>query len=305
MSEAKSVTIRPIRPGDRQPWATMRHALYGGSHSEHEAETRAFFSGECLDVRAVYVAESQHPSQLIGFIELNIRNYVEGASSNRVAYLEGWWVDPARRRRGIGRKLVEQAVRWARGQGCRELASDADLTNTGSIAAHQSLGFAETDRIVCFLRTVDGTDEPEPAIRPISETDIPDLFRLRIATWENDRGAEELENLGITPQSVAEKLHTTHCGWIATCGPESVGFAMGNRKTGELWVIAVLPEFEGRGIGRRLMAAVENDLAKAGWNEIWLTTYRDDSWRAVGFYRRLGWKDWKIDDDRYMRKDLS
>ena len=58
---------------------------------------------------------------------------------------------------------------------------------------------------------------------------------------------------------------------------------MGNLKTGEMWVIAVLREFEGRGIGRQLLARVEDWLRSEGWDEIWLTTDVDESLRAVGF----------------------
>ena len=40
-----------------------------------------------------------------------------------------------------------------------------------------------------------------------------------------------------------------------------------------------------------------------GWEEIWLTTDVDENLRAVGFYRHLGWEDWKFEDgDRFMRK---
>ena len=87
-------------------------------------------------------------------------------------------------------------------------------------------------------------------------------------------------------------------------GSRVVGFAMGNRDDGEMWVIAVLKEFEDRGIGRRLLGFVEEWLFAEGWEEIWLTTDPDETFRAVGFYRRLGWRDWKLepDGDRFMKK---
>jgi ribosomal protein S18 acetylase RimI-like enzyme len=78
---------------------------------------------------------------------------------------------------------------------------------------------------------------------------------------------------------------------------------MGNRQTGEMWVIAVQPEFENRGIGTRLMAMAEAWSWSAGWTEIWLTTDPYEAFRALGFYRRLGWCDWKFENgDRLMRK---
>jgi ribosomal protein S18 acetylase RimI-like enzyme len=82
-----------------------------------------------------------------------------------------------------------------------------------------------------------------------------------------------------------------------------VGFAMGNRVNGEMWVIAVLPYYEGRGIGAELLRRVEDWLWSQGWSEIWLTTDVDPALRAYGFYRRQGWIDHEIRDGaRFMKK---
>jgi len=143
------------------------------------------------------------------------------------------------------------------------------------------------------------------SFRSITPADVPALFPVRVATWHNDRGAAELTALGITPASVTTMLATTHAGWLAEADGQVIGFAIGNRATGEMWVIAVLKAWEGQGIGRRLLQTVEDDLAAAGWRETWLTTDTDENFRAVGFYRRAGWRDWKFEGgDRYMRKTL-
>ena len=139
--------------------------------------------------------------------------------------------------------------------------------------------------------------------REITAQDIPELFRVRIATWHNNQGAKQMSALGITHESVRAMLECgSHRGWLCEIDGMVVGFTMGNKLTGEMWVIAVLQEYEGRGVGRKLMALVEDWLWSEGWKEIWLTTDPDESVRAVGFYRRLGWKDWKLDRDQYMRK---
>jgi ribosomal protein S18 acetylase RimI-like enzyme len=62
------------------------------------------------------------------------------------------------------------------------------------------------------------------------------------------------------------------------------------------WVIAVLPEYERRGIGNRLMGLAEEWLLARGCARAWLTTDVDTQLRAYGFYRRRGWADWKIED---------
>ena len=41
---------------------------------------------------------------------------------------------------------------WAKEKGCREFASDCELTNTDSLKFHLSLGFQEANRIICFTK---------------------------------------------------------------------------------------------------------------------------------------------------------
>jgi len=55
--------------------------------------------------------------------------------------------------------------------------------------------------------------------------------------------------MGITPDSVAEKLATFFKGWLCAVDDQAVGFCIADRENGELWVIAVLHPCDGRGIG--------------------------------------------------------
>lgn len=91
----------------------------------------------------------QHP---VGFVELSLRSYAEGCQSDNVAYVEGWYVVPEARGHGVGRALIEAAEDWARRQGSTELASDANLDNTASAAAHKALGFSEVGQLRCFRK---------------------------------------------------------------------------------------------------------------------------------------------------------
>jgi len=151
-----------------------------------------------------------------------------------------------------------------------------------------------------------GDDMPLDArltIRPIEPADIPALFRVRTVTDENRLTMEELAALGINEQSVAEKLRGNFKGWVCEDNGRVVGFAMGDRSTGEMWVIAVLPSHIRRGIGGALLEKVDGWLFSEGCQELWLTTDIDPSLRAYSFYIKHGWEDWKIEDGmRYMRK---
>jgi len=146
--------------------------------------------------------------------------------------------------------------------------------------------------------------DTRPIYRIIESEDIPALFDVRIATWHNEHGREELTQMGITHDSVNGLIQSTHRGWLCEVQGRVIGFAMGNRETAEMWVIAVLDEYENRGIGRALLSRVEDWLFRQGHPEIWLTTDTDEAFRAVGFYRHCGWRDWKIEHgDRYMKKN--
>jgi ribosomal protein S18 acetylase RimI-like enzyme len=139
--------------------------------------------------------------------------------------------------------------------------------------------------------------------RKITQADVPACFAVRVATRENTWTREQLAEVGIDEQSVSAMLETTHRGWLCEADGRIVGFAMGNHANGEMWVVAVLPSHEGKGIGAGLLARVEDWLWSKGWAEIWLETDVDSSLRAYGFYKSQGWVDREIRDrTRYMRK---
>jgi aminoglycoside 6'-N-acetyltransferase I len=129
----------------------MREALWPDESDSHVSEVEQFLAGKLSIPLAVLIAEDES-GMAVGFAELSIRNYAEDCISDRVAYLEGWYVVPKARRRGVGRALVAAAEDWARSQGCTEFASDALLDNDSSAAAHRALGFVETVQIRCFRK---------------------------------------------------------------------------------------------------------------------------------------------------------
>jgi aminoglycoside 6'-N-acetyltransferase I len=90
--------------------------------------------------------------RLAGFIELALRDGVDGAARAMTAYVEGWYVERELRGAGWGRKLVAAGGRWAKARGMTELASDAELWNKRAIAAHKGVGFRETFRSVQFIK---------------------------------------------------------------------------------------------------------------------------------------------------------
>ncbi|HYV96870.1 MAG TPA: aminoglycoside 6'-N-acetyltransferase [Gemmatimonadaceae bacterium] len=149
-----NLVVRPAQRADADQWAEMRHALWPhGTVAHHRAEIDKYFDGTLHMVPMVLIATSA-AGKPIGFAELSIRPYAEGCDTDRVAFLEGWYVVDDARRRGVGGALVSAAEAWGREQGCTEFASDALADNELSQRAHLALGFEETEVIRCFKKVL-------------------------------------------------------------------------------------------------------------------------------------------------------
>jgi aminoglycoside 6'-N-acetyltransferase I len=155
---ATHIVVRQPRAEDREEWTRMRTALWPESSAEsHAEEIAAFLSGQLTGwlagLHAVTVFVAVRPAGgLCGFVEASIRPMADGCTTHPVGYLEGWFVDPDMRQKGVGGKLVEAAEQWAASHGCREMASDARLANSISIAAHKALGFSDEPPSVRFRK---------------------------------------------------------------------------------------------------------------------------------------------------------
>ncbi len=146
------IHVRPATVDDARDWLRMRQALWPQEDPEyHGDEIGKFFSGK-LDMPLAVLLAVDDDGAAVGFVELSIRPYAEECKTNRVAYLEGWYVEPEYRRRGVGTALVAASEAWARSQGCTEFGSDALIDNDVSAAAHRALGFEETAQIRCFKK---------------------------------------------------------------------------------------------------------------------------------------------------------
>ena len=106
-------SVRPVTRQDAAAWLAMRTALWPDDEAaSHEQEIENFFAGRLRMPLQVLVAVAD--AAVVGFVELSIRAYAEGCTTDRVAFLEGWYVVPGFRRQGVGRALVEAAESWGR-----------------------------------------------------------------------------------------------------------------------------------------------------------------------------------------------
>jgi aminoglycoside 6'-N-acetyltransferase I len=127
------------------------------SREEHRRELEAILRSRRYGTLPMAILVSHdNDGSLKGFIEVGLRSHADGCDTTYpVGFVEGWFVHEAFRKQGIGAALMRAAEDWARGQGCREIASDTWIDDEMSIDAHQALGFEVVDRCVHFRKPLE------------------------------------------------------------------------------------------------------------------------------------------------------
>lgn len=121
--------------------------------------------------------------------------------------------------------------------------------------------------------------------REASEKDIPDLSALRLSVKEN-----MLSDPGrITLEMYQDYLGERGKGWLCEAdGGEIAGFSVASSEDSSIWALFVKQEYEGRGIGKRLLQLATDWLFEQGAGVITLSTAANT--RADRLYRQWGWK---------------
>lgn len=141
------IQTRPMREGEEDLWGGMRSRLWPDCGAEDNARDLEDFTAGRSALRVVFLAFAGE--EAAGFAEISERSVVDGCSG-AAAYLEGWYVEPQFRGRGVGGALVAAAADWARARGYQCFGSDAELHNVASQKAHEALGFTATGRVVRY-----------------------------------------------------------------------------------------------------------------------------------------------------------
>jgi aminoglycoside 6'-N-acetyltransferase I len=143
------MVIRPVEPSDATEWLRMRMALWPDDPDKEANEIAHFLAvpprPALPTLQAAFVCP-RPDSGLCGLVEVSIHRTAPGCQTDRIGYLEAWYVDPDWRGQGVGRALVERAEAWAKAKGCREMASDTTPFYPLSPAAHEGLDYQEVER---------------------------------------------------------------------------------------------------------------------------------------------------------------
>lgn len=131
-------------------------------------------------------------------------------------------------------------------------------------------------------------------VRPTRPGDVTALPAIERAAGERFRDYPELAWLA-EGEVISAEQHLDYAerglSWLALANDQPVGFILAELHVSSLFIveISVHLDWQGKGIGRRLIACVADQARKRGLASLTLTTFRDVPWNAP-FYARLGFE---------------
>ena len=130
----------------------------------------------------------------------------------------------------------------------------------------------------------------ETILRRASEDDLPAIKELVDAAY-----TKYVERIGRPPAPMVQdygQLLTTSRVWVIDCATTLVGLLVTEDKGDHLFldVIAVAPDTQGSGFGRKLMDRAELDAAEQGLTEVRLYTNQAMT-ENLTFYPTLGYRE--------------
>ena len=135
--------------------------------------------------------------------------------------------------------------------------------------------------------------------RKATLADIPGMSRVRMAVNEN-----VLSDPGrVTAESYRQMLVENGAGWVCEVNQTIVGFAIVDLSVSNIWALFIDPEYEGKGIGRKLHDMMLNYSFEQGTPQLWLST--GPGTRAETFYRKAGWHAKGLTADGELRFEMN
>lgn len=125
------------------------------------------------------------------------------------------------------------------------------------------------------------------AVREASGADVAGIFQVRTSVTENSIDAQRLERMGIVQASIASALEDGSKAWVAEQLGRIVAFSIAHQASQSVFALFVLPEYERRGLGSRLLNTATEWLWDNGADIVWLTT--EPNTRSARFYETVGW----------------
>lgn len=237
--------------------AVARERRYLGMVEGPPVEASRAFVAHLLGGGGVHLVAVDADGRVLGWCDIERR----GAEGFRHVGRLGIGMLQEVRGRGLGRRLMREAIDAARRQGMERIELEVFASNTRAIALYESLGFQHEGR-KRRVRKLDGVyDDDVLMALLLDEGGTMSEVTVRVAAAEEHERAAEAYAVwgyggGVRPEDVV---------YIAESGGELVGVV---RRTAEHGVamlrgMQVAPEWRRRGIGSRMLQALVADLRGA------------------------------------------
>ena len=119
--------------------------------------------------------------------------------------------------------------------------------------------------------------------REAIKEDIKQIQLVRNAVKENTLSNPNL----VTDADCEDFMFNRGKGWVCEVNRKIVGFAIADLVDNNIWALFLHPDFEARGIGKKLQTIMLDWYFSTGKESVWLGTAPGT--RAEQFYTRTGW----------------
>ena len=120
-------------------------------------------------------------------------------------------------------------------------------------------------------------------IREATTDDIEQMHLVRNSVRENVLSNPAL----VTEEDYVDYITRRGKGWVCEVHGKIVGFAIADLDHNNIWALFLHPEWEGKGIGKKLHDAMLHWYFSQTKTAVWLGT-APHTW-AEQFYRKMGW----------------
>jgi GNAT superfamily N-acetyltransferase len=120
--------------------------------------------------------------------------------------------------------------------------------------------------------------------REATTEDIPQIQIVRNSVRENQLSDPAL----VTDKDCEEFLMIRGKGWVCEMDDKIAGFSIADLKENNIWALFVHPQYENKGIGKKLHELMLDWYFSQTEKTVWLGTAPGT--RAEEFYKRKGWK---------------
>ena len=139
--ETDELVVRDATPDDALALASLVGELgYPAAHAQIRERLRRLSSDRVLAI----VATEAKDGDLLGLCTVHLLSTIH--ADGDVAQLTALVVSERSRGRGVGRRLVAAAERWARARGAARIVVTTALHRSGAHAFYERLGYGHTGR---------------------------------------------------------------------------------------------------------------------------------------------------------------